>query len=329
VIQRRLHVSHEKWPLKEPFHISRGLKTDAHVVKVELEHCAIRGRGEATPYARYGETIDSVMDQIEAMRDALEEGTDPQALQGLLPAGAARNAVDCALWDLMARWKGVTVSDLLHFPRPKGVETAVTIGIDDAAAMADKARLYKEYPLLKIKLDRQDVRGKITAIRQQAPRPRIIIDPNESWTLDDLAALDDFLAEMRIDLLEQPLAAGADEGLRDFRGKIPICADESCHTRRDLDGLLGKYQLVNIKLDKTGGLTEAVKLKHQAREMGFEIMIGCMVATSLAMVPALLLAAGARFVDLDGPLWMRRDRENGLTFDQGRIVASDRALWGG
>ncbi|WP_339863843.1 N-acetyl-D-Glu racemase DgcA [Paremcibacter congregatus] len=329
MISRRLSVRPETWVLNEPFHISRGSRTEAHLITAELEHCKVTGCGEAAPYARYGETIDSVMTQLADVTDAVEDGVSPEELQALLPAGAARNAVDCALWDMLARWKGTSVAEMLDLPRPRQVDTAVTIGIGDAATMAVKAKRYKDYPLLKIKLNREDITGKIKAIRAEAPTPRIIIDPNESWTIEDITELDSFMAEMNISVLEQPLAAGQDEGLRDFKGKVPVCADESCHTRADLDGLQGKYQVINIKLDKTGGLTEAVKLKQQATDMGFDIMVGCMISTSLAMAPALLLASDATFVDLDGPLWMKEDRAHGLDITQGCIAGLSPDLWGG
>lgn len=329
MIRRRLSVSHEVWPLNEPFYISRGVRTETHVIMVELEYGEVRGWGEAVPYARYGETTSSVIDQIESVKDAIEEGVSLEKLQNLLPAGAARNVVDCVLWDMQARMKGTSVSDLLHLPRPKGVETAVTIGIGSVEKMAEKANFYKDYPLLKIKLDRLDIREKITAIREHAPGPRIIIDPNESWNIEDLVELDDFLDKMNISLLEQPLAAGQDDDLKDFKGKIPICADESCHTREDLEGLVGKYQVINIKLDKTGGLTEALKLKKQAEVMGFDIMVGCMVATSLSIAPAMLLTSGASFVDLDGPILVKEDRMHGLKIIQGRIDEPSPELWGG
>ncbi len=329
MINRRLSVCSETWSLKEPFHISRGVRTETRVIMATLEHCGVSGRGEAVPYARYGETMESVLARIEDITAAVEDGISPEELQTLLPAGAARNAVDCALWDMIARWKGIPVWKLLHLPRPETVETAVTISIDRAEDMAKKARACKDYPLLKVKLDREDIRGRIAAVRAAAPDPRIILDPNESWTMADLEELDDFLGEKTISLLEQPLAAGQDEGLRHFTGRVPICADESCHTRDDLAGLLGKYQLINIKLDKTGGLTEAVRLKKQAMDMGFGIMVGCMVATSLAMAPALLLTPGADFVDLDGPFLIKQDRQHGLKIIQGHLPPPPAELWGG
>ena len=329
MISRRLSVGHEVWPLKEPFKISRGVRTEAHVIVAELEYCDVRGRGEAVPYARYGETTDSVIAQIEQVTDVIEEGISPEELQSLLPAGAARNAVDCALWDMLSRWKGIHPWELLNLPPPAAIETAVTIGLDSAEVMAEKALFYKDFPLLKIKLDDKDIKDKITAIRAQAPKPRIIIDPNESWTIDHLVNLDNFFYQMNISLLEQPLAAGQDAALTDFNGKTPICADESCHTRKDLESLQGKYQVINIKLDKTGGMTEAVKLKEQAQAMGFDIMVGCMVSTSLAMAPAMLLASDAAFIDLDGPIWMKEDRVHGLKIIQGNINELSPELWGG
>ncbi|MCF8475147.1 MAG: L-Ala-D/L-Glu epimerase [Emcibacter sp.] len=329
MICRRLSVSHEVWPLKEPFKISRGVRTETHVIVAALEYGQITGRGEAVPYARYDETTDSVIAQIEAVKDRIEDGISPEELQQLLPAGAARNAVDCALWDMLARHKGIPVWQQLQLPEPKTVETAVTIGIDSAEVMGEKALHYKNFPLLKIKLDRENIKEKIIAVRNSAPNPRIIIDPNESWTIQDLEILDDFMVAQNISLLEQPLAAGQDGDLKYFKGNIPICADESCHTRDDLESLVGKYQVINIKLDKTGGLTEAVKLKTQAQAMGFDIMVGCMVSTSLAMAPAMLLATGAHFIDLDGPILIKNDRKDGLKIIEGRMTVATPALWGG
>ena len=329
MIVRSLSVRPEKWLLKEPFQISRGVRTETHVVRAELSHCGVNGYGEAVPYARYGETIESVIAQIEDVTATVEEGISPEELQTILPPGAARNAIDCALWDMISRWKEISVWKLLHLPRPVSVVTAVTISIGKAEDMAKKALLYKDFPLLKVKLDAENIRERVEAIRLAAPDPQIILDPNESWTIDHLADLDIFFEEMNISLLEQPLAAGHDEALRHFKGKVPICADESCHTRQDLEGLMGKYQVVNIKLDKTGGLTEAVKLKEQAEAMGFGIMVGCMVATSLAMAPAMMLTNGAAFIDLDGPFLIKQDRPHGLKINKGQITIPSPELWGG
>jgi len=329
MIHRKLSVRPEIWQLKEPFRISRGTRSETHVIIVEIEEGGLSGRGEAVPYGRYDETVDSVISQIGSVTEAIEAGMSPEDLQTLLPAGAARNAVDCALWDLQVRRTGTPIWELLRLPQPKPVDTAVTISLNNVEAMAEKAKYYKDFPLLKIKLDRENIIEKITAIRREAPKPKIIIDPNESWMRDDLVALDDFLDQMNISLLEQPLAAGLDDDLKNFTGKIPICADESCHTREDLPGLVGKYQVINIKLDKTGGMTEAVKLQKQAQNMGFGIMVGCMVSTSLAMAPAFHLAFDADFVDLDGPIILKNDRAFGLKITQGRISGYPSELWGG
>jgi L-alanine-DL-glutamate epimerase-like enolase superfamily enzyme len=329
MIERRLSVFHETWPLREPFRISRGVKTDAQVVVVELDCNGVVGRGEAAPYPRYGETVEAVIDQITAVAAQIEEGIGFRELRKILPAGAARNAVDCALWDIRAHWRGVGVAETLGLPAPRPVETAVTIGLDTPENMARKAGALSGCPLLKIKLDREQITARLTAIRDQAPSARIIVDPNESWSIDTLRAHDAFLADMNIALLEQPLPADQDQGLAAFTPAVPVCADEACHTRADLAGLAGKYQFVNIKLDKTGGLSEALALKQQAEQMGFGIMIGCMVSTSLAMAPALLLAHDAAFVDLDGPLWMARDRRHALRIENGIIAPPTGALWGG
>ncbi len=322
----------ETWPLKEPFRISRGVRTEAKVVLASLaaNEQGLEGRGEGYPYPRYGESVESVLAQIEQIRVILERGAGNDELQSALPAGAARNAVDCALWDLRCKELGVSSWQLLKRPKPAFVETAITIGIGSADEMAEKAAAYSNYPLLKIKLDREDVRQKVMAVRNHAPGARIVIDPNESWDLELLRDIDGFLADQEIAMLEQPLPAAEDHGLATFQNIVPICADESCHTRTDLDGLLGKYQVINIKLDKTGGLTEALALKTRAQEMGFGIMVGCMVSTSLAMAPALLLAGDAAFVDLDGPVWMAKDREHGLVIREGAIdLSSVERLWGG
>ncbi len=325
----QLSVAHDILPLKEPFKISRGAKTEANVIVIILASGANEGKGEAVPYAHYGETIQSVMAEIENLRATIENGITHAQVQDLLPAGAARNALDCALWDLAAKSNGTTVAEMIGVDHPKGLETAVTIGIDTADKMAAKASLYRDYPLLKVKLDQNDIRAKVTAIRKAAPKPRIIIDPNESWTMQELTELDDFFVAQKIDLLEQPLPVDADAGLMAYKGKTPICADESCHTRADLEGLQGKYQVVNIKLDKSGGLSEAIKLKQTAQGMGFDIMVGCMVASSLAMAPAMLLASGADFIDLDGPIWLSTDRPHGLQINKGVITELPKGLWGG
>ncbi|WP_138381178.1 N-acetyl-D-Glu racemase DgcA [Luteithermobacter gelatinilyticus] len=327
-MEQKLFVMSETWPLVAPFRISRGVKTEAQVVVAMLDCLGVRGRGEAVPYARYDETVETVLEAVERLRDDLAGGLSREDLLDSLPAGAARNALDCAMWDQQARWKGTTVARLLEVPENQKVVTAVTLGIDSAERMAEKAARLRHCPLLKVKLDREDIIARVSAIRKAAPKARLILDPNESWDMDVLREVDAPLAALGVDLLEQPLPAEQDDGLAEFQGQVPVCADESCHTRQDLAGLKDKYQVINIKLDKSGGLTEALALKKQARKMGFGIMVGCMVGTSLAMAPALMLAHDADFVDLDGPLWMARDRTPGLSIQDGIIGPLPTGLWG-
>ncbi|WP_321393785.1 N-acetyl-D-Glu racemase DgcA [Emcibacter sp.] len=329
MINKRLTFCHENWSLREPFRISRGVKTCADVIHVAINCDQVTGQGESVPYARYGETTESVLDQIEEVLPEVEGGTNPEELLELLPAGAARNAVDCALWDLMARWQGRSVPELFGLEVQRELETAITIGLDTPEKMAKKARMNRRAPLLKVKLDQENILDRVRAVRIQAPESRIILDPNESWNMDILRLVDEELAGLGIDLLEQPLPAGQDDGLREYRPKVPVCADESCHTSQDLPALTGKYQYINIKLDKTGGLTEAVRLRELALGQGFGLMVGCMVATSLSMAPAILLCSGADFIDLDGPWWMAKDREDGFNIQNGIIRNISGNLWGG
>ena len=329
-----LSAQHEVWPLNAPFRISRGARTEANVVTVNLttETPNLFGRGESCPYPRYGESIESVLAQIEQVKALVEAGLSNEELQGLLPAGAARNAIDCALWDLRCRESdmdsGKDCWAFFNLPKPESLQTAITIGIDSAEAMGEKAAACKNYPLLKVKLDREEVHSRVIAIRDNAPNARIIIDPNESWDMKFLREVDPFLVDVGITMLEQPLPVSQAEGLKIYQHRVPICADESCHTSSDLEDLVGKYQVINIKLDKTGGLTEALALKAQAKQMGFDIMVGCMISTSLAMAPAILLAHDAAFVDLDGPAWMANDREDGLIIKKGVFEIPDGSLWG-
>ncbi|MBV1901467.1 MAG: L-Ala-D/L-Glu epimerase [Kordiimonadaceae bacterium] len=328
-MQSTLTIQKDIWPLKEPFRISRGVKTEAHVVTVQLARGGIIGQGECTPYPRYGETPDTVIQQIEAVRPHLEARLTRDQLQTLLPAGAARNAVDCALWDLRAKEKGTSASALLNLTAPKNLITAVTIPIGTPLEMGAKAKTLSKCPLLKVKLGNTDILESVQAIRDNAPTAQIILDPNESWSLDLLKKMDQALSDMGVAMLEQPLAASDDEGLLGYDNIVPICADEACHTAESLAHLKGRYQIINIKLDKTGGLTGALALLAEAQENDFDIMIGCMVATSLAMAPAMLLAPHAKFIDLDGPVWMREDRPLGLEIQNGIIKEFPNKLWGG
>ncbi len=313
----------ESWALAEPFVISRGVKTAADVVVVTVVREGAMGRGEAVPYARYGETVEAV---LSAVRHARFSGAHD--LQSCLPAGAARNAVDCALWDLQAKASGRPVHELAELPPPKPVETCFTLSLGTPDAMAAKARSVPHLKLLKLKLGGAGDAERMAAVRAARPDARLVADANEAWTPDMLAPLLAVAAEERFEVIEQPLPADKDSILEGMPRVVPICADESLHTRAELAQVARRYDAVNIKLDKAGGLTEALRLKQEAKRAGLQIMVGCMVATSLAMAPALLLAQGARWVDLDGPLLLARDREHGLRIENGWIEPPSRALWG-
>ncbi len=323
-----LRVKTESWPIRGSFTISRGSKTAAEVVVVELSDGADSGRGEAVPYTRYGETMEGVVAGIESLRPQLEAGLDRLGLQEALPAGAARNAVDCAFWDLEAKRAGRSYWQLAGAPEPGPVTTVYTLSLDTVENMAKAAAANAGLPVLKLKLAGPDDMARVAAVHEQAPKARIVVDANEGWTADDYVQLAPQLAALGVEMIEQPLPAGEDEALAGLDRPVPVCADESCHDTATLAALKGRYDMINIKLDKTGGLTEALKLKQAAEAEGFGIMIGCMVATSLSMAPAVILAQGARVVDLDGPLLLDGDRPNGLRFDGGLVYPPQAALWG-
>ena len=323
-----LTVRRECWPVAGTFTISRGAKTSADVVVVELGETNVLARGECVPYLRYGETVDGVVETIESLRRPLAEGLDRARLQDLLPAGAARNAVDCALWDLEAKRGGSAGWQLAGLPPPRPVATAFTLSLDSVQNMAAAALRHRHRPLLKLKLSGDGDLERVAAVRENAPDSRLILDANESWSVDMVEPYTVALAQMGISLLEQPLPAAEDDFLSEIDHPVPICADESCHTTIDLARLVGKYDAVNIKLDKTGGLTEALQLKKGARAAGLQVMVGCMLATSLAMAPALLLAQDADFVDLDGALLLARDRNPCLRFEDGLLHPPNAELWG-
>jgi len=318
---RSVKVYQESWPLHSPFVISRGTRNEAVVVVVEIEQDGIKGVGECTPYPRYGESVESVMAQIMTVIEALESGATREQLQTLLPAGAARNAVDCALWDLDARSQGKPLSALTGVTLPEFVLTAQTVSIGTPEQMASSAAVLceKGARLLKIKLDDRLITERMVAIRAAVPTATLIVDANESWSSDGLAARCQLLADLGVAMLEQPLPAAEDSQLENFIHPLPICADESCHTRESLAGLTRRYDMVNIKLDKTGGLTEALLLSEAAREQGFEVMLGCMLCTSRAIAAALPLSVAARFADLDGPTWLAVDVEPALNYSTGAI----------
>jgi L-alanine-DL-glutamate epimerase-like enolase superfamily enzyme len=318
----------ERWPLAEAFVISRGSKTEAEVVVAEIADGAHRGRGEAVPYARYGETVEGVLEQIESVRPRLEAGADRAELQDLLPPGAARNALDCALWDLEAKRAGVRAWTLAGRPRLDPVKTCFTISLGPPEAMAEAARANARRPMLKLKIGGPDDLEGVAAVRAAAPRTRLLVDANEALSFEDLRRLAPEFARLDVKLLEQPLPAGEDGALEGYASPVPLCADESLHTRAELAVCAARYGLINIKLDKTGGLTEALALAAEARSLGIGLMIGCMVATSLAMAPAMILAQGAQYVDLDGPLLLVRDREPGLAIAGSLIEPPSPDLWG-
>lgn len=298
------------------------------MVVVELADGPYAGRGEAVPYARYGETMAGVLAEIEAARAAVESGADRMALQQLLPPGAARNALDCALWDLEAKQAGVRAWALAGRPRLDPVKTCYTLSLDTPGAMAGAARDHARRPMLKLKIGGADDLDRVEAVRAAAPRTRLIVDANEGLSFEELTRLAPEFARLDVQLVEQPLPAGEDAALEGWTSPVPLCADESLHTRAELADCARRYACVNIKLDKAGGLTEALATAAEARAVGLEVMVGCMVATSLAMAPAMIVAQGARFVDLDGPLLLARDREPGLVITGSLIEPPPPALWG-
>jgi L-alanine-DL-glutamate epimerase-like enolase superfamily enzyme len=320
----------ERWPLAAAFSISRGSKTEAVVVVAELDDGTHRGRGECVPYARYGETPEGVVAALAAMRSAVQDGLDRSALQKAMRAGAARNALDGAYWELEAKRAGRRVHELAGLAVPGPRVTAYTISLAAPMEMAAAAERAAARPLLKVKLGASDGEDpkRIAAVRRAAPGAELIVDANEGWTDDNLAQNLAACADAGVTLIEQPLPEGRDAALAGMQRPIPVCADESVHDRASLDALTGKYDAVNIKLDKTGGLTEALALAAETERRGFALMVGCMVATSLAMAPALLLAQRARVVDLDGPLLLAKDREHGLRYDGSLVYPAEPALWG-
>jgi L-alanine-DL-glutamate epimerase-like enolase superfamily enzyme len=318
----------ERWPIAGAFTISRGAKTEAIVVTAELRSGVHVGRGECVPYARYGETPEGALAALDAMRAPLAAGLDRTALQAALPPGAARNALDCALIDLKAKASGRRAWEVLGSSSPGPALTAYTISLGTPEAMAEATARAASRPLLKIKLGGDGDEARIVAVRRAAPNAELIVDANESWTPDNLARNLAACAGAGVTLVEQPLPAGRDDALATIARPIAVCADESVHDRASLAALRGRYDAVNIKLDKTGGLTEALAMAQGAQALGLQIMVGCMVATSLAMAPAMLLTPFARFVDLDGPLLLARDRDDGLRYDGSTVYPPEPALWG-
>lgn len=314
----------EEFPLAGAFTISRGTKTHAHVVRVEISDGDHIGQGECVPYARYGESVESAIAQI----DSLPKEFTREKLQEIMPAGAARNAVDCALWDLEAKQTKTPVWQLAGLKQIGEVTTAYTLSLEEPEQMRENARDNAHRPLLKLKLGTPNDIPRLEAVRDGAPNSTIIVDANEGWEIPTLLELQPALEEIGVALIEQPLPEADDGALVGSGIGVPICADESCHTSEGLNDLKSKYDVINIKLDKTGGLTEALKMKAEAEAMGFKIFVGCMVATSLGMAPAMLLAQGASFVDLDGPLLLAEDRPHGLRYEGSTVYPPVSELWG-
>jgi L-Ala-D/L-Glu epimerase len=323
-----LDVRIERFPIAGSFTISRGAKTEAVTVVAEVRHADHAGRGECVPYPRYNETPEETLKVLQAMREVVAKGLDREALQTAMPAGAARNALDCALVDLEAKRAGKRAWELLGRPTPQPCVTAYTISLGSPEKMAAATEKAAHRPLLKIKLGGDGDGERIAAVRRAAPASELIVDANEAWTADNLAQNLAACANAGVTLVEQPLPAGKDQALAQIKRPLAVCADESVHDRRSLEGLRDRYDAVNIKLDKTGGLTEALAMADAAQALGFDIMVGCMVATSLAMAPAMLLTPQARFVDLDGPLLLARDRDGGLRYDGSLVYPPDATLWG-
>jgi L-alanine-DL-glutamate epimerase-like enolase superfamily enzyme len=323
-----LSVRIERWPIAGAFAISRGVKTEAAVVVAELRDGDHVGRGECVPYPRYGETVDGVASAIAALRPDIARGLDRQALQHAMAPGAARNALDCALWDLAAKRSGRPAHELATLPPLQPLTTAFTISLAAPEAMAAAAAKAAARTLLKIKLGGAGDPARIAAVRHAAPHARLIVDANEGWTAGNLQENLAACAQAGVALVEQPLPSNGDAALADIARPIPVCADESAHATASLAALVGKYDAVNIKLDKTGGLTEALAMGRVAQDMGFALMVGCMVATSLAMAPAVLVAQRAQIVDLDGPLLLAGDRAHGLRYEDSRVHPPTPALWG-
>ena len=323
-----LTLAHERWPLRHAFTIARGSRTQADVVTVTLRQNGFSGRGECLPYARYGESVASVMAQIDSLRAGLAAGMTRAELQDALPAGAARNALDCAFWDLECKSAGQSIWQRAGLPAPHSLHTAYTLSLDTPARMQQMAQENNWRPLLKLKLaDELDI-ARVAAVREGAPEARIIVDANEGWDEAMYLRQAPELARLGVSLIEQPLPAGKDVALAQLPHPVPLCADESCHDLASLAALVGRYEMINIKLDKTGGLTQALRVREEATRLGLQVMVGCMVSTSLSMAPAVVVAQQASLVDLDGPLLLAEDRPHGLRYDGSELFPPVPALWG-
>ena len=323
----RMNVVEKNWPLHKPFRISRDVHMHSETIVCEISAGANKGVGEASGVSYAGETQESMRKQIDSVADVIEAGVTRDALQELLPPGGARNAVDCALWDLAAKQSGKTVWEMIGWV-PQQVTTVYTVGIDEPEIMQRDAEQHKDFPLLKVKVGIGDPLEQIRAIRSGSPDAAIVIDANQAWGVAELEKFALPLKELGVEMIEQPVAVGEDETLRGFETPLPLCADESCATAADLERLDGLYSMVNIKLDKTGGLTEALKLVEKAESMGFELMVGNMLGSSLAMAPSFVIAQRCRYVDIDGPLLQSEDCDNAMHYERGTVDVFTAALWG-
>lgn len=323
----KVNLYKQSWPIRGSFTISRGSKTQAETIIIELEHQGVIGRGECVPYGRYGESIDSVMQQIEQIVPQLKAGVSRDDLQPLLPSGAARNAVDCAMWDLECKLSGQSIWEKVSV-EAEALTTAYTLSLDTPENMQKTAEEHAFRPLLKLKLGGPDDLERVKAVRRGAPNAKIILDANEAWTKEVYQQLIPELLKLDVAMIEQPFHADEDHVLDELERPIAICADESCHDRNSLSKVIGRYDMVNIKLDKTGGLTEALQLKVEAEAAGLRIMVGCMVSSSLSMAPAFVVAQGAEVVDLDGPLLLSEDIEYGFEFENNLMLPFHKSLWG-
>lgn len=326
---RKFEFKAEKFELHTPFVIARSTRTDSTVIVVEITEGDQKGWGECCPTAHYGESVESVLAQIKEIAPKIEHGISRDELQTAMPAGAARNAVDCAMWDLEAKQQGKTIAELMGHSWPDTLNSVETISIGTAEAMGEKAKKLANFPTIKVKMNAEDVKNRIRAVHQNAPNAEIIVDANESWNLELVKEVAGTLKENGVVILEQPLPPKDDEDLRGYNAPLPLGGDESCHVAADLDRLHGIYDVVNIKLDKTGGLTEAKKLLDQAKDMDFDIMVGCMVGTSLSMAAGMFIATEASYVDLDAPTMLATDREHALTIKDGKMSALNPRLYGG
>ncbi|WP_208379448.1 N-acetyl-D-Glu racemase DgcA [Psychromonas algicola] len=324
----KVNLLHESWLIEGSFTISRGSRTHANVVVVELQQGGHTGRGECVPYARYDESIESVIAELAALKDKIAAGLTRQEMQTLLPAGAARNALDCAYWDLACKQSGQRIWQQLEIAEPKPLITAFTLSLDTPERMKEAAIKNAHRPLLKLKLAGEGDVERVTAVREGSPNARIIVDANEGWNEQQYLTMVPELVKLGVEMIEQPLPASDDAALEHLPRPITLCADESCHDRSSLKHIIGRYDMINIKLDKTGGLTEAIALKEEAEEAGLTIMVGCMLATSLAMAPALIVAQNVQIVDLDGPLLLAEDRQPGIEFDDSLMNVYPAELWG-